>query len=522
MITDFWNVLTAAFNVPTAASICVCVADRSVFTVVAAFIAFCNVVLDPVGYIPVDTPSVAFVFIVVAFVIAVAKVDLSTQVTATVFAIVALSSDVAVIVTVPDAFAVITPVVLTVAIAVFDVVQVTVWIVAPTGTILIVAFAVLPTSSNTDVGFMVILVTGVLTTFTIAVPVTKPEALLVAVMVTGPPIAIAVTTPLAFTVAVFVSELDHDTVLSVASTGEIVVVNATVAPTYKVSGVGVTAILFGSTIAAVTVKGMICDTLLLSVAVPVIVQDPAFRPETTPEVLTVAIVLSDDVQVMVCIVADAGLITAVNVAGVPVTTVNDVGVIAIPVTGVLITVTDAVPLTLGAEMLVAVMVTGPPKETPVTTPDASTVAIVGSELTHVTDIFEASVGNIVEVREMVLVTITELDAGVTVNEVGNTIAAVTVTFTICLTVVLSVDVPVIVHEPADTPETTPFAFTVAIAVFDESQLTVCIVAVAGAITAVNVPGVPITTPKVAGVIVIPVTGVFTTVTFAVPITDPLA
>ncbi len=62
-------------------------------------------------------------------------------------------------------------------------------------------------------------------------------------------------------------------------------------------------------------------------------------------------------------------------------TLDEAGVTTTDATGMVLTVTDDVPV---FPSLVAVIVTGPPRALPVTSPAASTVAIVASLVCHVT------------------------------------------------------------------------------------------------------------------------------------------
>ena len=188
----------------------------------------------------------------------------------------------------------------------------------------------------------------------------------------------------------------------------------------------------------------------------------------------------------------------------------------IPVTPTLTSVIVAVPKTVLSALLVAVMVTGPPAATAVTTP-SKTVAIALEELVHVTVLSVVPAGS--NVGTSVTVSPTSnvaVVAGANVIEVGKTVGSVTVTVIFCDIVALSVDLAVMVQVPALTPVTTP-STTVAIADLSTVHDIVFTEAFAGAISAVNVSGVPTTTFKGDGVTVIPVTAIFVTVTVILPI-----
>src|SRR5256884_330637 len=184
---------------------------------------------------------------------------------------------------------------------------------------------------------------------------------LVAVIVTGPPDATPLTSPLPFTLAIALL-LDCQVTtrpvngLPFASLG--VAVSCTVLPTATpaVPGVTVTA----ATGTAVTVTP----------AVPL-----AATPLTSPLPFTLAIALLLDCQVITRPVNGLPLASrgvAVSCTVCPIATVPELGVTVTAATGATVTVTLAVPL---CPSLVAVIVTGPPGPTPVTSPLPFTLAI---------------------------------------------------------------------------------------------------------------------------------------------------
>ena len=122
---------------------------------------------------------------------------------------------VAVIVAVPEAFAVTTPLLLTVATDVLLLVQVTVLLVVLEGETVAVKVSVLPTCNVVEVLFKDTLLTG---TTTVTVQVALLPLFEVAI-ITAVPEAFAVTKPLLLTVATEVLLLAHVIVLFVAFDG---------------------------------------------------------------------------------------------------------------------------------------------------------------------------------------------------------------------------------------------------------------------------------------------------------------
>jgi hypothetical protein len=153
-----------------------------------------------------------------------------------------------------------------------------------------------------------------------------------------------------------------------------------------------------------------------------------------------------------------------------------------------------------------------PGATAVTTPVASTVAMVSSLEVQVTEGSVASEGATVAVRAAVPPTVRLAVAGVTVMPVTGTAAAVTVTSLVPVKPP-SVVVAVMVAEPGATPVTTPVASTVAMVSSLEVQVTEGSVASEGATVAVKVAVSPTVSASVAGATVIPVTGTVATFTF---------
>ena len=215
---------------------------------------------------------------------------------------------VAVIVAVPSPFAVTTPFESTVAIAVFELFQVTVLFVALLGDT--VAFRVsfepmsmvveglLRDTDATDTGLTVTVHEADL-----------PPA--VAVMVTVPT-AFAVTTPLELTVATLVLELFHVTVPLDAFDGETVALIVVVEPTSTLVEVGLTVIAV--TTGFVTVTLQVAD---LPSQEAVITAVPAALAVTTPVLLTVATDVFELFQLTVGFVVSEGRTVAFSVPVVP-------------------------------------------------------------------------------------------------------------------------------------------------------------------------------------------------------------
>src|SRR6266550_698112 len=197
---------------------------------------------------------------------------------------------------------------------------------------------------------------------------------LVAVIVTGPPAATPLTSPLPFTLAIALL-LDCQVTtrpvngLPFASLG--VAVSCTVLPTATPAVAGVT--VTDATGTGVTVMAAVP---LWPSLVAVIVAEPATLVVTSPLLLTVATVVLFEAHVTVRPVKTlpfASLRVAVSCTVPVIAMFAALGDTVTAATGATVTVTVAVPLW---PSLVAVIVTGPPAATPLTSPLPFTVAIV--------------------------------------------------------------------------------------------------------------------------------------------------
>src|SRR6266550_4426120 len=195
---------------------------------------------------------------------------------------------------------------------------------------------------------------------------------LVAVIV-AEPATFAVTSPVPVTVATGVLLLAHVTarpvrMLPLASRR--VAVSCTVCPAGTLADAGLTV-----TDATGTPLTVMLAVPLWPSLVAVMVTAPATTPVTSPLLLTVAIVLSLDDQLIARPVKGLPLASrgvAVSCTVCPIATVPELGVTVTAATGATVTVTVAVPL---CPSLVAVIVTGPPAATPLTSPLPFTLAI---------------------------------------------------------------------------------------------------------------------------------------------------
>src|SRR2546421_8671378 len=182
--------------------------------------------------------------------------------------------------------------------------------------------------------------------------------------------------------------------------------------------------------AGLTVPDATGTPLTVMLAVPlwpslvaVMVTAPATTPVTSPLLLTVAIVLSLDDQLIAGPVKGLPLRSrggAVSCTVCPIATVPELGVPVTAATGATVTVTLAVPL---CPSLVAVIVTGPPAATPLTSPLPFTLAIallLDCQVTTrpVSGLPFVSLG--VAVSCTVLPTATPAVAGVTVTDATGT------------------------------------------------------------------------------------------------------
>src|SRR5713101_5269720 len=208
---------------------------------------------------------------------------------------------------------------------------------------------------------------------------------LVAVIVTGPPARTPVTSPLPFTVAMAVLPLAHvttrpDNGLPPASFG--VAVSCTVLPACTDGAAGLTVTDATGTAVTVMADVPLCPSL---VAV-IVTGPPAATPVTSPLVFTLATPVLPLDQVMTRPERGlplASLGVAVSWTVLPACTEAEAGLTVTDATGTgaAVTVTADVPL---LPSLVAVIVTGPPAATPVTSPLPFTVAIDVLALAHVT------------------------------------------------------------------------------------------------------------------------------------------
>jgi hypothetical protein len=209
--------------------------------------------------------------------------------------------DVAVMVIGPPAFTpVATPEVLIVAIPVFDDDQFTLTTpVVPSEKCPVAANGcVNPAETVADVGVTVIVCRTAAVTVSCAVPLIAPLVVDVAVMVIGPPAFTPVATPETFTVAMVVfDELQFTLTAPVVPSEKCpVAVNGCVNPAATLAEVGATVIVCST--AAVTVSCAVPVMLLFAVEVAVmVIGPPALTPVATPEALTVAIAVFDELHV---------------------------------------------------------------------------------------------------------------------------------------------------------------------------------------------------------------------------------
>src|SRR5438132_1181814 len=338
-----------------------------------------------------------------------------------------------------------------------------------------VSCTVLPTATPAVAGVTVTDATGTGVTVMAAVPFWPS---LVAVIV-AEPATLVVTSPLLLTVATVVLFEAHVTVRPVKTlpfASLRVAVSCTVWPAGTLAEGGVT--VTEATGAPATVR---LAVPLWPSLVAVMVTDPAVTPVTSPLPLTVAMLLLLDDQLMARPVNGLPLASR----GVAVScTVPVIGMFAAlgdtvtEATGASVTVTVAVPL---CPSLVAVIVTGPPGPTPVTSPLPCTLSPMASW----------------------------------------PVGAVTVIAAVPLCPSL---VAVIVADPAPAPLTSPLPLTVATAVLLLPHVTtrpVRAVPFASRGVAVSCTVAPCGTLADAGVTVTDATGTFDTVTTAVPLCPSL-
>src|SRR5438552_1975726 len=420
---------------------------------------------------------------------------------------------VAVIVADPAATPVTSPAADTVAIAVFELVQL---ITRPLSTLpaasLVTALScvVAPTKTFAVAGLTVTEATGTLDTVTAAVPLCPS---LVAVIVAAPA-ATPVTSPVEDTVATAgvpdaqVTDRPEST-LPAASFR--VVVSCTVAPTSTTAVAGLTVTDATGTIATVTLAVPLFPSL-----VAVIVADPAATPVTSPAADTVAIAVFELVQLItrpLSTLPAASLVTALSCVVAPTTTVAVAGFTTTEATGTVDTVTAAVP---ACPSLVAVIVTAP-TATPVTRPLAETVPTAPLPVVQVSA-RPLSTLPLASLRVAVSCTVPPTymlgAVGLTVTDATGTFATVTLAVPLFPSLVA-----VIIADPAATPVTSPAAETVAIAVFELVQLItrpLSTLPAASLVTALSCVVAPTKTFAVAGLTVTEATGTLDTVTAAVP------
>ena len=378
-----------------------------------------------------------------------------------------LSPALAVIVTLPTLIALTTPLLSTVAMLASDVDHVTVLSVALLGSTVAFKVVISPSSSSTLVLSREIPLTSTGLTVTSQVAVLSPA---LAVILTLPTL-IALTTPLLSTVAMLASDVDHVTVLSAALSGE------TVAFKVKLSPIIISADVLSRTI-PLTGTGLIATSqaAVLSPALAVIVTLPTLIALTTPLLSTVAMLASDVDHVTVLSVALAGFTVAFNVKLSPTIISAEVLSRTIPLTGTGLTVTSQVAVLSPA---LAVIVTLPTLMA-LTTPLLSTVAIVASDVDHVTVLSVALLGSTVAFK--VIVPPSNNSTEVLSRTIPLTRTGLTVTSQVA---VLSPALAVIVTLPTLTAFTTPLLSTVAIVASELDHVRTLSVALLGATSALR-------------------------------------
>src|SRR5438876_6796690 len=332
---------------------------------------------------------------------------------------------VAVIVAEPATFALTSPVPVTVATGVLLLAHVTerpVRMVPLASRRVAVSCCVCPAGTLADAGLTVTDATGTPLTVMLAVPLWPS---LVAVMVTAPATT-PVTSPLLLTVAIVLSlddQLIARPVKGLPLASRCVAVSCTVCPIATVPELGVTVTAATGATVTVTLAVPLCPSL---VAV-IVTGPPGPTPVTSPLPFTLAIALLLDCQVITRPVnglpfASRGVAVSCTVC--PIATVPELGVTVTAATGATVTVTLAVPL---CPSLVAVIVTGPPGPTPVTSPLPFTLAVALLLDCHVlarqvTGLPFASRGVAVSCTVCPCSTLTE--AGVTVTAATGTVGTI--------------------------------------------------------------------------------------------------
>ena len=256
--------------------------------------------------------------------------------------------------------------------------------------------------------------TVLLVTVTVQVAVLLPST--VVTVIVAVPSAMAVTTPDAETVATAVLLLDHVTALFVAVLGATTAISVPVLPSSIESVVASSDTPVTDTVggggggAAVTVTVAVAGKLP-SAVVTVMVAVPAATAVTTPVGETVATAPLDVAHVTDWFVAVMGKTLAVSVPVVPATSDSEPGVSVTPVTGIVAAVTVTVAVAGKLPSLVVTVMIAVPAATADTTPVAETVATAGSDVDHVTALFEAVAGKTVSVSVPVVPATSDSEVG---------------------------------------------------------------------------------------------------------------
>ena len=281
---------------------------------------------------------------------------------------------------------------------------------------------------------------GVTDTVTVVtVEVSEAPVLFPTAVMTADPTPIPVTDPVESTVAMAVLLDDH--IKAVSNTLVEVAVKGVDVPVCNLNEVGVRVTSF-------TVTSTESDAPL-DVPVAVTVAVPPLRPVTFPEVSTVATAILLEVQINVLSPFEA----AAKLCVTPLLRVSDEGVTTTSITDI-VAVSDA-PLVVPVAVMVAV-----PPPTPVTFPDASTVA------TAVSLDIQVNVLSPFEVAARACVA-----SLLRVSDEGVTITSITVTAAVAEEPVVA-PVAVTVAVPPLRPVTFPDASTVATAILLEVQVNV--------------------------------------------------
>ena len=154
-----------------------------------------------------------------------------------------------------------------------------------------------------------------------------------------------------------------------------------------------------------------------SCVVTVIVAQPAATPVTRPDESTVANDVLLELQLTFLFVASDGSTVAVNWVVAPTSTETRIGDTLTLVTGIL-TVMEEVPVKLPSSVVTVIV--AEPSATPVTIPDALTVATEVSLEFQITFLLVALDGAIVEISRVVAPTPKDAEVGATVTPVTAT------------------------------------------------------------------------------------------------------